>query len=325
MTDSVREELLGRLLGALDQEEQELIDAQLAHDPELRAELAQLSAQAAPLEAALATQAPPAGLAERTCAFVFSHSKPMPAGLRRRFMSPAVSVPAWISRVAWTDVGAAICLLAAATLLIFPAIQNSRFHSQVAACQRNLQELGIALARYSETHNGAFPQIPTKGPLAAAGVYAPVLLRDQYLTEAARVVCPGSSLAAQGKFHLPSLDELKSAAREKLVNLQLTMGGSYGYGLGYTTNGVYHDALNLHRSNFAVMADAPSLIRLDRQSDNHGGRGQNVLFEDGRVQFITTTLINGADDIYSNNLGQLSAGLNPHDAVIAPSPIPPIK
>ena len=39
----------------------------------------------------------------------------------------------------------AATVLVAAGLLIFPAVQNSRFHAHVAACQDNLRELGGAL------------------------------------------------------------------------------------------------------------------------------------------------------------------------------------
>ena len=61
------------------------------------------------------------------------------------------------------------------------------------------------------------------------------------------------------------------------------MGGSYGYCIGYVDQGVYQPTRNLGRPGFAIMADAPCEDRPGRQSDNHGGRGQNVLFEDGHV------------------------------------------
>ena len=98
------------------------------------------------------------------------------------------------------------------------------------------------------------------------------------------------------------------------------MGGSYGYCLGYFDHGVYQPTRNLKRDYFAIMADAPSMDRPDHQSENHGGLGQNVLFEDSHVEFCSTTRPgDGTDDIYANDNNEVAPGLNRDDAVIASS------
>ena len=98
------------------------------------------------------------------------------------------------------------------------------------------------------------------------------------------------------------------------------MGGSYGYCLGYFDHGVYQPTRNLNRDYFAIMADAPSADRPDHQSANHGGLGQNVLFEDLHVEFCSTTRPgNGNDDIYANDNNEVAPGLHRDDAVIASS------
>jgi len=323
MSDSAREQLLGHLLGALDQPEQESLSARLEGDPELRRELGLMREQLAPLEAARCQFSPPPGLAERTCRFVFSHVRPVASRAQRRSMTPAGSAPSWIGRMSWLDVAITACIVAAASLLIVPAIQKSRFDAQVIACQRNLRDLGMGLAQYSEANAGFFPAVPTRGPGAAAGIYAPVLLRGQYVSEPRRIICPGSPLAQRRDFRPPSLDRIQSARGDELAELRAVMGGSYGYGLGYLANGVYLDRRNLRRPQFAVMADAPSLDRPDRQSLNHGGLGQNVLREDGSVTFISGSRL-GDDDIFCNDNGEIAAGTHLNDAVIAPSPTPPL-
>lgn len=324
MSDSVREQLLGHLLGALESDEQAEIETQLGNDPECRKELALLRRQLEPLTALKEDFQPPAGLAERTCLFVDKHrAAPTPAKGRLR---PEVAPPSWVSRLSFLDIAMAATVLVAAGLLIFPAVQNSRFSAQKAACADNLRELGVALNQYSHIHNGKFPVVPSTGKLAAAGIYAPVLAQNGLLTEVNRVVCPSSSLAAQmNGFRVPTFNELELTSPTQMANLRTTMGGSYGYNLGYTQNGEYQPTKNLYRDNFAIMSDAPNMNAPNFQSANHGGRGQNVLFEDGNVQFLTTTKpLGSTDDIFTNDAGKVAAGLNSNDSVLGSSGTAPI-
>ena len=102
------------------------------------------------------------------------------------------------------------------------------------------------------------------------------------------------------------------------------MGGSYGYGFGYMDRGVYRGTKNLRRFHFAIMADVPGGLP-DWQSFNHGGQGQNVLLEDGHVQFVPTTHLEAnADHFFINDRGLVAPGLHLNDSVIGPSDAPPI-
>ena len=83
-------------------------------------------------------------------------------------------------------------------------------------------------------------------------------------------------------------------------------------------NGQYRSSKNLQRPTFALVADAPSGGLVDR-SGNHDRRGQNVLFEDGHVQYLTTCTARGCKDhIFTNDEGHQAPGLHPHDAVLGP-------
>ena len=64
-------------------------------------------------------------------------------------------------------------------------------------------------------------------------------------------------------------------------------GGSYAYCVGYMDGDGLHPIKNQGRSQFALLSDAPSFFLPDRRSAHHGGRGQNILYEDGRVAFVT--------------------------------------
>jgi hypothetical protein len=321
MTESEREQLLGHLLNALDEDEQAAVCSQLESDPEYRKELSLLSRQLEPLKALKVEYSPPVGLAERTCRFV-RENLPTPAPKK---LSPAMAPPSWTSRIRKLDIAMATTVVATAFLLIIPAIQNSRFSARRAACQDNLRELGTALTHYSQTSGGNFPVVPTQGKLAAAGIYAPVLFQNKLVNDPSRFVCPDSNLAAKhNSFHIPTYKELELTSSAKVADLRPTLGGSYGYNLGYTRDGMYYPTKNLYRDNFAIMSDAPS-DRPDHQSENHGGWGQNVLFENGSVKFVTSSKPNDtSDDIFQNDAGQVAAGLHKNDAVIGASSATPI-
>jgi hypothetical protein len=325
MTDSDREQLLGSLLGVLEEDEQAALDERLETDPECCKELALMRRRLDAIAPFRVDYDPPAGLAERTCLYVAAHiPSPAPARTSKR-LSPEVAPHSWIGRMTKLDMTMATTVVVAAILLIIPAIQHSRFASRRLACQENLTNLHKALAHYSEANSGYFPKIPTQGNLATAGIYAPVLLQNNLITDVSQVVCPDSRLAAQrNSLHIPTYKELELTPPAQIVDLRPTLGGSYGYNLGYTRDGVYQSTRNQYRNNFAIMSDAPS-DRPDHMSENHGGSGQNVLFEGGSVKFLTASKTDGSgDDIFINDAGQVAAGLQQNDSVIGSSQTAPI-
>ena len=320
MSTPMQELLLGYLLGALDDAEQELVETRLQFDPQWREELGRLRERLARLDAAYMQYEPPAGLAQRTCDRIFGRPA---ARARQAALTPAGAAPAGGSRFRAFDVTAAACIAVAALLLVLPAINTSRFNSQVTTCQDNLRELGGGLATYSEQNGGYFPRVPTRGKLAFAGVYAPTLAQHGLLHETRKVICPASPQAEEADFHLPSLAELEQLPHEELDRLLPVVGGSYGYSLGHVEDGRYRDVKNEGRASFALMSDAPDPLSPEGLGRNHGGQGENVLFEDGHVQFVTTSRPTGLDDIFSNDDGDIAAGLHRHDSVIVPSATSP--
>jgi len=345
MSDPLQEQLLGHLLGALDPAEEEQVAARLRTDPEVRRESARVGAWLEPLEPGRCVFEPPAGLAERTCRAVAlqvesraaddaDHASgptfgryPARAGPTkrgcpgRRPMSPAAAPPDAAGRFRWVDLAAVAGFFAAASLLLMPAIQSSRFNAQLIACQDNLRQVGVGMIQYSQHHHGYFPYIPPRGRLAVAGIYAPILFRDGLVTDSRRFVCPGSPLAGRTGFRISSFDELQTVSQDKLDGLVRWMGGSYGWPLGHMRDGVYQGTKNLGRSCFALVADVPGSDPSNgRQSPNHGGRGENVLFECGAVRFVTSPQpFPQADDIFANDLGLVAPGLQVNDSVIGPS------
>jgi hypothetical protein len=308
----MREQLVGYLLGALDADEHQAVDERLKHDPELAAELERLRKCLEPLDACEDDcEMPCAGLAAKTFSYVMARVGPRPGQFG--------SSNQWRAQ----DIFVAGMVVVVAAMLVFPAISSSRYQAQIRGCQANLLHIGHGLLQYSAVHNQFFPEVPTSGNLAAAGVYAPRLL-EAGLIEQRHVRCPAST--ASVGLNIPSIDELQRAQGARLRQLQREMGGSYGYSLGYVADGTYHRLRNLGRSTFALMSDAPSGgHRGTLGSSHHGVSVQNVLFEDGRVQLLNTRQVSDVgDDIFQNHRGHVAAGVDSHDSVIVSSETAPI-
>lgn len=204
-------------------------------------------------------------------------------------------------------------------MLLFPAIANSRFNARLTGCQDNLRKLGRALLQYSQFHENYFPVVPEDGNLAVAGMYAPVLMSAGTLESPSWLICPDSPLAEDGSFQVPTVEEVLAAVPPQLYQMQAKMGGSYGFGIGYVEKGRYHGHRNRDRQYFAIMADCPNGPD-GGPSTNHGTYGQNVLFENGSVKFVTNCLVTECNDhIYRNKRGEVGPGIGFDDAVIAPS------
>jgi len=217
-------------------------------------------------------------------------------------------------------VAAGVCL--AVSCLFFPAIANSRHHWQVAGCQNHMRELGQAFADYSGGPGGYFPLVPASGPAAVAGIYGPKLMEKGLVNDGRVFLCPakGSTIVLR----IPRPQEILAAQGPQLVRLHRTMGGDYAYAFGYLQNGRLQGIRNQGSSQGVLLADAPLEQIRDLAIGTHG-RGQNVLFEDGHVRFLTKRLRPGTtnDDLFVNADGLQQAGVDANDYVLGASHVAP--
>jgi hypothetical protein len=342
----MRENLVGYLCGALDDHEQADVERRIAADPQLRGELDLLRGALDPLAADAGHCMPPVGLALRTCDAIFSGTRTAVAAPQSQTASirPAVSVaaaandrrmkaaPVGLIRRNWRVIDSAIALgaIVAAALLFFPALVQSRYLAQMTQCQAKLGNIGGALARYAQQgpERGFYPTIPRSGNQAVAGIYGVRLLESGFLDSPQQLVCPSSPLAARDKpLVVPTSAELDAATGEQLAEYQRTMGGSYGYSLGFVRNGVYFPPQFRQVPWNPILADAHDPKDGRPNSCNHGGCGQNVLFADGKVGYFSTVrFVDRADDddiddedIFRNARHDIAAGLGPYDFVLGDS------
>lgn len=323
MTKPNDEHLIGYLLGALEPDQCARIERELERNPQLRRRLRELDDQLHAMRPAeFEDFDPPAGLSEKTCDTIDEYEKIHQA--RPSVVSHGRCSESRGSSFVDVAVAGGVCL--AISLLFFPTIVNSRFEARTKACQNNLRQLGAALELFNRDHNDQFPVARRQGNGACAGYFAPRLKDCGLLDEPEILICPSSSFARDvDDWRVPTCDEVDRARGQHLILLQSTMGGSYAYTLGYTADKELQPTRNLRRPDFVIVADSPNRESAAQGSPNHGTRGQNVLFEDFSVRFVSTSSVGKFDDsYYLNRHGQPRAGVDIDDCVVGSSSTSPL-
>ena len=318
----MEENFVGYLLDALDERTKLQVEAYLDSHPEARAQLATLKQGLNVLEADLAAPAPPPLLAERTLARVAEH---VCGGDRLAELPKAPPpTPSMLrgSRSWWrrADVLVAACLLLTFGAILVTVLQKMRAptsEAMVVECKNNLREFFIGLETY-RNRNGHFPDIVKDAPYPVAGMVVPILAEAGMLPEGASIRCPAVGPPASCDLTLARLRDMSDAAF-KPRSPCLSM--CYAYSLGYRDdNGVWHapgDARDTSLSQTPIMADRPPSEGIVTNSINHGGGGQNVLFADGHLVFISgRTIGTEDDDIFLNADNRVAAGRGARDIVL---------
>ncbi len=178
--------------------------------------------------------------------------------------------------------------------LLVTGVMKIRHTSQVASCKNNMNELFTALSGYADTHHHKFPMVGTPAS-PNAGSFIHELKVACQLSQNELAVCPAERV-----------DEC-SLSRV-----------SYAYTLGYKTNGTLHgirrNVQDVSDAQTPLLADLPAKIvsPVDGPMSPHG-KGQNILFADGHVEYSILATVNN-DAIYTNQNGLVRAGLHRLDA-----------
>lgn len=373
----MQEDLLGYLLGALDDAEMRRISERLQEDSSLVAELERLKRITDTLENAyVPVEAPCPDLLEKTlnliakedpsfqneasedsltdCAFedkigpLLSTETGADAGrldgasqsVRLTDASTVNDYDGSSSYRWWDWIGATVAA-AVVLCIILPALANGRFEARKIACQDQLRRFGVALTEFvSRSPEQRLPAVAESGPEAFAGIYALRLNEAGLLSEGEIRWCPSMATPEADSPELvnlgeiESLDRLHDATIDELRAIQQYSGGHYAYNLGVLDEHRFTSPRFEARSSFAVMSDAPLLGNLGSGNlgsteqltewIGHGGRGINVLFEDGRVRFISVDSLQAMPDHpLLNHAGNVEAGVNIDDATLGPSWRPP--
>jgi hypothetical protein len=320
MTDPIQQQIIGHLLGALDDDEQEWVETRLEHDQEYRRQWREWRRRLAPLLSMRPDFEPPTELAERTCRFVVDCAPvPVPRHIRprQRKMSPDMAISGGAARAGWLDVAAVAVILLVAAILVPPAIHNSRYNSRLATCQEKLRQVGLALTQYGYDHGNPICQLADNERLTDAGQFAAELLDDSVGPDDGRAMCPDAWLAVQGSIRWSHHAGFWVSGTQSPLIEALEIGPPLPNGPfeitgvpnrvwpGTWRNGMMDGETDSPPAAVALLADAPSADLPGQAFDCHDGQGRNTFFEDGHVDFLpcaethdpTETLLTGDDSL----------------------------
>jgi prepilin-type processing-associated H-X9-DG protein len=328
----MRELLIRYLLGELEPHEHDAVQQQLAESPELRRELAHLrSCFAASCPADEDPDEPPRGLAERTAVRVSesgTHSVVPADGSTSKSaaLADACDPPAGVLGWSLADLTVAGGVILAVSMLLFPAVRESRDGTRRTICMNNQRELGGLIQLYALDRKGYIPEVQ---PNENAGIYTVRLVELGYISPqdlALLLICPDAPLAnelktKQLRIVIPSQKALDRMSDDQLAKVRPWMSPTYAYGLGFRVGHQYYYIQN-KQTNTPVLCDAPS--EDGSMSPNHGGKLVQALYTDGHVRRLTSCEIAGVDtDMFRNAIGEVAAGLWKHDAVLGRSEATP--
>jgi hypothetical protein len=225
----------------------------------------------------------------------------------------------------------AIGILLALGALLFPALRDNRDFARRSQCQNNMRTIGAALMDYSLQFNGSLPEI---GPQDNAGSFVIALVEQGVISDAELVellVCPNSPLAErvnQGcvNMRIPSREEYVAAEGAEREFMRQVMAGDYAFSVGYRDpRGKIRQVHFIASRERPMLADAPSALIAGFQSANHGGCGQNVLFQDLSVRYCKQCKCeNKLDHWFLNDYGKPAAGCHEDDIVLGGSGVTPV-
>ncbi len=300
-------------------------EARLRDEPDLAKRLEEfrqcLAAQEAQVEDSIAPVEMPRKLADRTARTIGSSSPHEISECvgRKRF-----------SLVETAAVGVCALLIG---MVALPAIQSARESSRRLQCTDNLRAIYTdGFSHYADENERRFPSIAAD---ENAGMFAVKLADRGYLTRETlqkTLLCPSSDLAHQvgnnrAAIIVPTRQQLGIANAYVFDRLIRFMAGSYAYRFGHLNEDgayIHTDAPCEMSCRAALMADTP---HRDGEgavvSRNHSECGQNVLFKDGHVDFVSGCWSPGQDHLFLNDAHEVAAGRRPQDAVLAPSQATP--
>jgi hypothetical protein len=329
----MREQLIRYLLGEMDEDERREMRALLQDNPELQSELSRLRTCFAEHQDSEELPAP-RSLAERTADRVSnsdefeleamtSGAKPFrPAG-DAPIGEPSGGILGW----SLADLTVAFGVMLAVSMLVFPALRDSRESTRRVGCLDHQRQLGVLLFLRARDHGGFVPRVY---PGQNAGNFAAQLIREGYVKPedlAVILVCPAAPLADEirhGRLKLPQPQQelLRSMSSAELKPVTANMSPFFGYRMPQKIGDDYVYAPINSPMHFGIDPLCGDTLGdgLASTSSNHGGNIVQILCWDGSARtFAASALPQLRDDLFHNDLGMVAAGLGWHDAVLAPS------
>ena len=333
------DDLIAYLLGDSSPELKKAIESTLANEADTRERVSYLRQLLGHMDDLAAAFEPPGDLVESTMARIDSveaESSATPSIKSSQTFTRSPTSREVVGKPSSSKLFDSLALalsLALLSCLILPSIVSARFQARIAQCSSNLQALGGHIFSYAvnDPHK-RIPQIGTDAHTGFAGYYPVALSTNGDRVPKSKLQCP-SLLGYPGHSDMlpfsqtPIVSEFEEFSLAEIEQMKPYLGGDYAYNLGIVDGDRIVAPRWEGRFNFAIMADAPIYQEKFEKFDAHQGRGINILFGDGHVEFVrlqnSEPIISRADYPFRNVRGEHAAGLNRSDSSLAPSPVSP--
>lgn len=305
------DDLLDHVLGQLEGTRRERAEQTLSEDPEVAARADRLAQRLDQLLGDGPGPEPPPRLAERTIHRV----------QRQRRWRKVLEIGPRHTPFRLADIAMTACLFTAGVLVLLPVLNRDREAVRNLLCVENLHQIGRGLTGYALA-NGAYPLVTEDRHAPYAGAYALKIGQSGYLPDITRFLdCPSNG-PSEIPSRLPSREMVAGLETGEVGRLPLFRNSDYAYHVGHLVNGQPASIPWNQSSPVPLLADGPSCNAhghpLLGNSRNHGGQGQNVLFSDGRVDYLRSPRAGADLDIFHSRARRVEPGHDRDDHVLAP-------
>ena len=186
--------------------------------------------------------------------------------------------------------------------ILLPVLSRARESARRTQCMSSLKQIGMALIMYANENNEKFPSSST-GAMESLS-----LLYPDYVSDSRTFNCASDTSVTNATQNEDSSDMKKGVAFGQ-------DDCSYGYDYTHT---------QADDADVALAADRPPTKPSESaNSGNHNGRGQNVVYIDGHVEFVNSPFAGWyasdgitRDNIYVDIAGDTEASTIGTDTVI---------
>ncbi|MCP4267359.1 MAG: type II secretion system protein [Candidatus Brocadiaceae bacterium] len=177
--------------------------------------------------------------------------------------------------------------------ILLPVLSRAKESARSTQCASNIRQIGMGLIMYANENGEAFPQ-DTTTVVERPAMRSLNLLFNTYVSDSKIFKCPSDATVTNSTTAGMSI----STANDSFDQVEC----SYGYDYTHTQADDAGVALISDRppTNPSAIANSP----------NHNGRGQNVVYIDGHVEFVNSPLAGWyeADGVARDNVFLNAAG-----------------
>jgi prepilin-type N-terminal cleavage/methylation domain-containing protein/prepilin-type processing-associated H-X9-DG protein len=193
--------------------------------------------------------------------------------------------------------------------ILLPVLSRARESARKTQCMSNVKQIGMGLIMYANENSETFPSDSAYSGSSPA-MRGLNLLYDTYISDNKVFNCTSDTTVTAALNS--GMSASTSGGSEAFTQTQ----SSYGYDRSHT---------QADDADVALAADRPPAGTPDgtTSSANHNGRGQNVVYVDGHVEFVNSPLAGWyssdgttRDNIYLNTAGSAAVSTGGTDTAI---------